>query len=161
MPPSALAHREPTTIAPEASPRARRNGWRLFAVLLLLTVALRLPGFFVDVFNSDETFLATQAHVIRDGGNLYREAADRKPPLVPYVYAVSFEFFGSTALWTVRLVAMLAIAFTAWLLACEALPAMGTPSRGGSPGSSASSRWSRSPPRTVRPPTSRCSCCRR
>ena len=88
--------------------------------MLLLTVALRLPGFFVDVFNSDETFLATQAHVIRDGGNLYREAADRKPPLVPYIYAASFEFFGSTALWTVRLVAMLAIALTAWLLACEA-----------------------------------------
>src|SRR5271169_2396725 len=120
MPPPALAVREPTPIAPEAPPRSRRNGWRLFAVLLLLTVALRLPGFFVDVFNSDETFLATQAHVIRDGGNLYREAADRKPPLVPYVYAASFAFFGSTALWTVRLVAMLAIAFTAWLLACEA-----------------------------------------
>jgi 4-amino-4-deoxy-L-arabinose transferase-like glycosyltransferase len=121
----ALVQREPTTAettpTTEAPARARRrNGWRLFAVLLLLTMALRLPGFFVDVFNSDETFLATQAHVIRDGGNLYREAADRKPPLVPYIYAASFDFFGSTALWTVRLVAMLAIAFTAWLLACEA-----------------------------------------
>ena len=122
MPPTALVQREPTTVpTPEAPARARRrNGWRLFAVLLLLTMALRLPGFFVDVFNSDETFLATQAHVIRDGGNLYREAADRKPPLVPYVYAASFDFFGSTALWTVRLVAMFAIALTAWLLACEA-----------------------------------------
>ena len=119
MPPPAVARREPTT-APRATSRSHRTGWRLFAVLLLLTVALRLPGFVVDVFNSDETFLATQAHVIRDGGNLYREAADRKPPLVPYVYAASFQFFGSTALWTVRLVAMVAIAFTAWLLACEA-----------------------------------------
>src|SRR6516165_3396011 len=119
MPPAAVARREPTT-APRATSRSHRTGWRLFAVLLLLTVALRLPGFVVDVFNSDETFLATQAHVIRDGGNLYREAADRKPPLVPYVYAASFEFFGSTALWTVRLVAMVAIALTAWLLAVEA-----------------------------------------
>jgi 4-amino-4-deoxy-L-arabinose transferase-like glycosyltransferase len=107
--------------APEQERHRRGRGtWKLFAALLLLTVALRLPGFFVDVFNSDETFLATQAHVIRDGGNLYREAADRKPPLVPYIYAASFELFGSTALWTVRLIAMLAIALTAWLLAMEA-----------------------------------------
>ncbi len=109
----------PEARAPSTAP-ARRRWWRVFAVLLLLTVALRLPAFFVDVFNSDETFLATQAHVIRDGGNLYKEAADRKPPLVPYVYAASFEFFGSTSLWTVRVVAMLAIAFTAWMLAVEA-----------------------------------------
>jgi hypothetical protein len=111
-------------LAPGAAPApARRRwsrSWRLFGILLLLTVALRLPAFFVDVFNSDETFLATQAHVIRAGGNLYQEAADRKPPLVPYIYAASFEFFGSTALWTVRLVAMIAIALTAWLLALEA-----------------------------------------
>ena len=112
---------EPTPApAAPSTPSRRRPGWRLFAVLLLLTVALRLPAFFVDVFNSDETFLATQAHVVRDGGNLYKEAADRKPPMVPYVYAASFEFFGSTALWTVRLVAMLAIALTAWMLAVEA-----------------------------------------
>ncbi len=36
---------------------------------------LRLPAFFVDVFNSDETFLATQAEVINDGG-----ASTRTPP---------------------------------------------------------------------------------
>ena len=122
---------DPTpTLAPSPTPAPRpttapvrqrwSRGWRLFGILLLLTFALRLPAFFVDVFNSDETFLATQAHVIRSGGDLYQEAADRKPPLVPYLYAASFEFFGSTALWTVRLVAMLAIALTAWLLALEA-----------------------------------------
>ncbi len=117
--PEVLLDRPVEAAEPEAHTSGRPT-WRLFAVLLLLTVCLRLPAFFVPVFNSDETFLATQAHVIRDGGNLYREAADRKPPLVPYVYAASFEFFGSTALWTVRLVAMLAIALTAWLLAMEA-----------------------------------------
>jgi 4-amino-4-deoxy-L-arabinose transferase-like glycosyltransferase len=109
----------PTRVPAKTRDRWSRS-WRLFGILLLLTLALRLPAFFVDVFNSDETFLATQAHVIRSGGNLYQEAADRKPPLVPYIYAASFEFFGSNALWTVRLVAMLAIALTAWLLACEA-----------------------------------------
>jgi 4-amino-4-deoxy-L-arabinose transferase-like glycosyltransferase len=107
--------------SPPAVPAVqRRDLARLFLVLLALTFVLRLPAFFVPVFNSDETFLATQAHVIQQGGQLYEEATDRKPPLVPYVYAGTFAFFGTTALWSVRLVAMLAVAFTALLLAIEA-----------------------------------------
>ncbi len=101
-----------------ATPRARRR--MLVAVVLLLTATLRLPAFFVDVFNSDETFLATQAQVIRDGGSLYEDATDRKPPLVPYLYAATFSIVGSTALWSVRVAAMLAVALTALLLAAEA-----------------------------------------
>src|SRR6266480_2721281 len=113
-------------IAPDAQPvpdersARRRTTLRLFAVLLLLTAALRLPAFFVDVFNSDESFLGAQAEVISDGGNLYQEAADRKPPLVPYLYAATFTVFGTTALWSVRVLAMLAVALTALFLALEA-----------------------------------------
>lgn len=110
--------------APESAPHERaaqrRSVLRLFLVLLVLTAALRTPAFAVDVFNSDETFLATQADVIRDGGKLYEEAADRKPPLVPYLYAATFALFGTTALWSVRVMAMLAIALTALFLALEA-----------------------------------------
>ncbi len=93
---------------------------RLAAVVLALTALFRLPAFFVDVFNSDETFLATQGQVIRSGGDLYREAADRKPPLVPYVYAATQAITGTTDLWSVRVAAMLASAATAVLLALEA-----------------------------------------
>ena len=99
---------------------ARPRRWPLVVVVLLLAVTLRLPAFFVEVFNSDETFLATQAEVIRDGGSLYVDATDRKPPLVPYLYAATFTLVGSTALWSVRVVAMLAVAMTALLLAAEA-----------------------------------------
>ncbi|HMG25698.1 MAG TPA: glycosyltransferase family 39 protein [Acidimicrobiia bacterium] len=108
----------PTT--PDERAAQRRNTLRLFLVLLALTAALRTPAFVVDVFNSDETFLATQADVIRDGGKLYEEAADRKPPLVPYLYAGTFALFSTTALWSVRVMAMLAIALTALFLALEA-----------------------------------------
>ncbi len=108
------------SMAPEQRAAQRRSTLRLFAVLLLLTAALRAPAFVRDVFNSDETFLATQAEVISDGGKLYEEAADRKPPLVPYLYAATFAAFGTTALWSVRVVAMLAVALTALLLALEA-----------------------------------------
>ncbi len=119
----------PAPVDPQTAPHAgrvgsgrgpRRGVWFLFGVLLLLTVALRLPGFFVEVFNSDETFLATQAEVINEGGRLYEDATDRKPPLVPYLYAATFSVLGTTALWSVRVVAMLAAALTALLLALEA-----------------------------------------
>ena len=112
----------PAASAPLAdrTPMGRRELVRLVLVLVALTVALRLPAFFVDVFNSDETFLATQAQVVADGGDLYREAADRKPPLVPYVYAATFAVFGTNELWSVRVAAMGAVALTALLLAFEA-----------------------------------------
>jgi 4-amino-4-deoxy-L-arabinose transferase-like glycosyltransferase len=105
---------------PDERAAQRRSMLRLFLVLLALTAALRTPAFAVDVFNSDETFLATQADVIRDGGKLYEEAADRKPPLVPYLYAATFALFSTTALWSVRVMAMFAIALTALFLALEA-----------------------------------------
>ncbi len=94
--------------------------WRLLAVLLLLLSVLHVAGFKVDVFNSDETFLATQAQVLNHGGRLYHDAVDRKPPLVPYLYAVTFRVFGTSGLWTVRLLAVVAAALTAWLVAIEA-----------------------------------------
>src|SRR6476619_4329956 len=98
-----------TTPAPPDA-RARSNRRRLVVAVLVLTALLRLPAFFVDVFNSDETFLATQAQVIRNGGSLYEDATDRKPPLVPYLYAATFATVGSTALWSVRVAALLAFA---------------------------------------------------
>ena len=111
----------PGSIAERSDHRdERRKRWRLFLVLLALTVATRLPAMVVPVFNSDETFLATQAHVIQQGGTLYHDAIDRKPPIVPYLYAATFDFFDTTGLWSVRIMAMLAVALTAFLLALEA-----------------------------------------
>jgi len=111
---------EITTAPARAERETNRDVWRLVLVLVALTVALRLPAFFVDVFNSDETFLATQAQVIREGGDLYKDAVDRKPPLVPYVYAATFEVFDTSSLWSVRVAAMAAVVLTALLLAAEA-----------------------------------------
>lgn len=110
------------TTAPAVPPAAsrRRELVLLFAGLLLLTVILRMPAFFVDVFNSDETFLATQAEVINDGGDLYADATDRKPPLVPYLFALTFAITGTTALWSVRVAAMIAVALTGFLVSIEA-----------------------------------------
>jgi 4-amino-4-deoxy-L-arabinose transferase-like glycosyltransferase len=111
------------TLAPAATTRTRaaRPTPVLFLVLLALAGALRAPGWVVPVFNSDESYLATQAEVINEGGRLYEDATDRKPPLVPYLYAVTFRALGTTALWSVRLLATIVVALTGWLLALEAL----------------------------------------
>ncbi len=115
-----LAAPEPEAPARTGPRWGRRELLGVFVVLLLVTVVLRLPAFFVDVFNSDETCLGAQAEVINEGGRLYEEAADRKPPLVPYLYAATFMATGTTALWSVRVLAMLAVALTALLVAVEA-----------------------------------------
>ncbi len=105
-----------------ASPARALPRWRLplvFVALLLVTVALRIPAFTVPVFNSDEAFLATQAEVINDGGRLYHDAVDRKPPLVPYLYAAVLAVTGSNDLAGMRTLAMLSVALTGLLLVAE------------------------------------------
>jgi hypothetical protein len=93
----------------------------LFVALVLgLTLVLRAPGFSNRVFNSDEAYLATQAQVLNRGGTLYVDTVDRKPPLVPYLYAAAFRVTGTDELWSVRLLADFALAATALLLALEA-----------------------------------------
>jgi hypothetical protein len=114
---------ELATAVPNVAPvdaHARSTRRRLIVTVILLTALLRLPAFFVDVFNSDETFLATQAQVIRNGGSLYEDATDRKPPLVPYLYAAVFTVTGTHDLAPVRVVAVVAEIATSLLLAAEA-----------------------------------------
>ncbi|MDQ4133089.1 MAG: DUF2029 domain-containing protein, partial [Actinomycetota bacterium] len=95
--------------------------WIGFALLLVgLALVLHLPGFVVHLFNSDEASIATMGMVIEEGGEFYRDTADRKPPAVPYIYAAVFELTGSHDLRPVRAVAALSLAVTAILLAAEA-----------------------------------------
>ena len=85
-----------------------------------LSLGLHLPGLVFNLFNSDEASIATMATVINKGGLLYHQTADRKPPIVPYVYAFVFRLVGSTDLRPVRAVAAVSLALTAYLLAGEA-----------------------------------------
>jgi 4-amino-4-deoxy-L-arabinose transferase-like glycosyltransferase len=92
----------------------------LFLLFLALTAVLRAPTFSNRVFNADEAYLATQAQVLDDGGKLYVDTVDRKPPIVPSLYAAVFGLTGSDDLGPVRVIAVLAQAITALLLAAEA-----------------------------------------
>ena len=88
--------------------------------LLGLLVLLRLPGLVIDVMDADEAYVAIQAQTVERGGDLYEDVADRKPPLVPYVYLAVFEATGSRDLRPVRAVADLSLAATGLLLVVEA-----------------------------------------
>src|SRR5215467_1750465 len=93
----------------------------MLALILLSAVALlRAPTLVVPIFNSDEAYLAVQAHVLRDGGRLYHDVADRKPPLVPYLYAATFALVGRDNLIAVHVVAILWLFGTALVLAWDA-----------------------------------------
>lgn len=89
-------------------------------IFFAVAVLLHAPGFTSTVFNSDEAFLATEAQVLEAGGDLYHDVVDRKPPLVPLLYESVFDATGSSALWSVRVAAVVSLALTALLLAAEA-----------------------------------------
>src|SRR5262249_29872084 len=109
---------------PQVSTGARTRGRWLSAALLcaflLLALLTRLPGLSNRVFNSDEAYLATQAQVLNRGGRLYVDTVDRKPPVVPSLYAAVFSLTGSDDLAPVRALALLAQVATASLIAIEA-----------------------------------------
>lgn len=110
---------DPPAVRPAVRPSFAAVG--LVVVLFLgLAVVLHLPGFSDRVFNSDEAYLATQAQVLNRGGTLYLDTVDRKPPVVPYLYAAVFRVAGSDDLAAVRILAVLAETATALLLAYEA-----------------------------------------
>ena len=153
----ARGHRVPTRAWPP-EPRLRRSPPRPAARPRPRPAA---PGFSDRVFNSDEAYLATQAQVLNHGGRLYVDTVDRKPPVVPYLYAAVFRLTGSDDLAPVRVVAVLAQVATALLLAARGPApvrvAARRPRRRRAP---TSSRPAAFPPPTPRPRTSRCSCSR-
>jgi hypothetical protein len=89
-------------------------------VLAAFSLVLHLPGLTVHLFNSDEASLATMGMVIDRGGRLYHDTADRKPPVVPYVYAAVAKLTGTRDLRPVRAVGAMVLAAVAALLASEA-----------------------------------------
>jgi hypothetical protein len=95
-------------------------GWRLALIFLAVAFVLHVPALSDRVFNADEAYVATQAQVLNHGGKLYTDTVDRKPPILPLLYAGTFRITGSDDLVPVRVLAILAEVLTACLLALEA-----------------------------------------
>ena len=123
-PPAARpADGDPAAHPPAASP-GRRWSWTrgplLVLVFAVVAIAVHAPSLSNRSLNSDEAYAATQAQVLNRGGRLYTDTVDRKPPVVPYLYAATFRLTGSDNLLGVRILALIADVLTALLLAGEA-----------------------------------------
>lgn len=78
------------------------------AVVGLTTLIARSPGIvFTGLFDRDEAFLQVMGGVVGRGGEMYVDVIDRKPPIVPYLYAAVHEL--SVDMRSVRLLCALGI----------------------------------------------------
>ena len=73
--------------------------------VVALAVVLRLPTLTTRLFDADEAAIGVQGMVLRDGGTIYRDIFDRKPPLPPLAYAGSFALTGDTDVRLMRVLA--------------------------------------------------------
>ncbi|MFD8589037.1 glycosyltransferase family 39 protein [Streptomyces sp. NPDC059637] len=123
VPQSAAPWPGPTAPRPGRARRLLPHGWwgRLVPVVVLLTAVVHLPSFLRPLWNPDEGFLAVQARVLAEGGALYADVVDRKPPLLPWLHRGVLELLGDDLLWpAVRVLAVGAHTATALLLAAAA-----------------------------------------
>ena len=70
--------------------RLTRMRWPLVVLgtLGIATLVTRLPGVvFSGMFDRDESYLSVMGDSLRSGGEMYITFIDRKPPIVPYIYA--------------------------------------------------------------------------
>jgi hypothetical protein len=89
-------------------------------VIVAGALAVHIPGYLHQLFDSDEGAIATVGMVIQRGGTLYRDAIDRKPPIPAFVYAGSFLATGARDLRPLHLVAAMCLAASAVVLAYAA-----------------------------------------
>ncbi|MEV2251862.1 glycosyltransferase family 39 protein [Streptomyces sp. NPDC050147] len=93
---------------------------RLLPLLTVLACVTRIPSFRWPLWSPDEGYLAVQARMLADGGELYETVVDRKPPLVPWLYEAAFALFGDATLLPLKVLAVAAQLLTAVLLVCIA-----------------------------------------
>jgi hypothetical protein len=92
--------------------------WRLFLALLLIGTAfgLRVSWLRRDIWNMDEGTTFTMAQQVRAGAVLYRDAADNRTPLVPYLKAAVLVVAGDWNARAVHVVVALLVGGAAVLL---------------------------------------------
>src|SRR5712691_2493994 len=71
-----------------------RNSIFTALALVILTVATRLPSLLHPQPIDDEAVYSVVANEIVDGGRLYADAVERKPPLLFWTYAAIFKAAG-------------------------------------------------------------------
>jgi 4-amino-4-deoxy-L-arabinose transferase-like glycosyltransferase len=101
-----------------AAVRPTRTGALLVGLVALVAV-VRLPSFTHQLYDPDEAAIAAEAIALRDGGTMYVDAVDRKPPLAVFAYEGAFRLTGSTDLRWLHALAAAALAGAAVVLALD------------------------------------------
>ena len=76
------------------APQGKLHVSRVWLVLVIATVLLRLPALTHPRPINDEDFYSLIAFEMLDGGKPYVDAVDRKPPLIFWTYAATFAIGG-------------------------------------------------------------------
>jgi 4-amino-4-deoxy-L-arabinose transferase-like glycosyltransferase len=93
--------------------RIDRRALLIFLSLTGAIILLRTPSFFEPPWHTDEGIFAAVASRVAQGGELYTDAWESKPPLFLYLYTGIFEVFGAGVL-PLRIAATLTAIGTQW-----------------------------------------------
>ncbi|MEM7036660.1 MAG: glycosyltransferase family 39 protein, partial [Bacteroidota bacterium] len=87
-----------------------------YAILFVVTFALRLPSFHPNYYQDDEAFYLMSAEKIVDGGVQYVDTWDNKPPVLAWFYSLFVGIFGSAAIYVIRIFTCIYLYISALLL---------------------------------------------
>ncbi|MDO8518697.1 MAG: glycosyltransferase family 39 protein [Deltaproteobacteria bacterium] len=88
---------------------------RFFLLLILAAFCLRAASLIYPFLDSDESIFAVIARQLSDGGRLYADGLDNKPPFIFLFYRLCFALFGPS-MWGVHLATIALSIFEAILL---------------------------------------------
>ncbi len=92
---------------------SRLTNWAVFSILTLVSVFIRLPFFFRDYIDRDESTFILMGQSWVDGHLPYTELWDLKPPITFLVFAGIIYLFGKSFV-VIRLIGALMVAITAF-----------------------------------------------
>ncbi len=77
---------------------ATNNKWKFLVIIFLLfsgiSSLVRIPVFFFDFFSNDEAVHIVGSFILNNGGTLYRDIVDNKPPAIYIFYLIAQILFG-------------------------------------------------------------------
>ena len=92
-----------------------KKQWTIAICLLLISILVRLPFYFVDVVNWDESTFILMGQSLLDGHLPYTELWDIKPPVAFVAYALFILVLGKSII-AIRIAGTLCVFLTAWFI---------------------------------------------
>jgi 4-amino-4-deoxy-L-arabinose transferase-like glycosyltransferase len=92
-----------------------KKQWTIAICLLLISILVRFPYYFVDVVNWDESTFILMGQSLLDGHLPYTELWDIKPPLAFAAYALFIVLLGKSIV-AIRLAGTLCVFLTSWFV---------------------------------------------